>query len=90
MGGRFEARIAISKKEGSPSYAKIIGKPHAYKRSSISIREGPKSFYVEIQANDPVALRASMNAMMRQIQVIESVTAPDFRKSPAKSKSKNI
>ncbi len=86
---RFESNITITKVVPA-SYTKIIGKPRSYKRSSISIKEGPSSFAISIKAGDASALRASMNAMMRQIQIIESVIGKDFRKSAGRDRTKNI
>lgn len=86
---RFEAIITLAKAQ-KLEYTKIMGKLRAYKRSSIAIREGPGSFSITIKAEDATALRASVNAMMRQIQVIEGVTGKDFHKSAARDRTKNI
>ena len=43
-----------------------------YKRSSISVKEGESSIEFRIGAEDPVALRASVNAVMRSVEIIEN------------------
>ncbi len=83
----FTAVISL-KKGGRVSYTRLIGRISEYKRSSISMRETPSEFTVRIEAKDATALKASLNAILKDIQVIESVRrvkVPQIRQ-----KSKNI
>ncbi len=86
---RFEAIITLAKAQ-PVNYMEIVGKPRPYKRSVITAKEGPSTFSITIKAGDAAALRASINAMMRQIQVIEGVTGKDFHKSAGRDRTKNI
>lgn len=82
---RHNANIKISKQKGI-AYKKIIGVNKSYKRSKIKISENKNCVYISIDANDITALRASANAVLRELQVIESVAAIPQNQN----KSKNI
>lgn len=82
-----EAIITLIKNRNI-SYSKImaLGASTKYKRSAMHIKEDDASIAIHINANDVTALRASVNAVLRDLQVIAS-TDKEFRKSP---KSKGI
>ncbi len=67
----YHAKIRIPKMP-AVRYAAVVGKAKLYKRSSVSMKEYQGALLVEIRAGDATALRASVNALMRDIQVIES------------------
>ncbi len=69
--GTYSSKLHISKLPGL-DYSKIIDVKSKYKRSSISVKEGESSIEFRIGAEDPVALRASVNAVMRSIEIIEN------------------
>ena len=66
----YTCAISIPKK-GRLNYKKILGDSREHKRSGIKISETPVSLKIEISAKDATAMRASMNSIMRDIQVIE-------------------
>ncbi|MCL5122541.1 MAG: hypothetical protein M1279_01040 [Candidatus Marsarchaeota archaeon] len=70
-GGTYSATLHISKLQGL-DYSKIIDIKSKYKRSSISVKGGKSSIEFRIGAEDPVALRASVNAVMRTVEIIEN------------------
>jgi tRNA threonylcarbamoyladenosine modification (KEOPS) complex Pcc1 subunit len=70
-GGTYSATLHISKLPGL-DYSKIIDIKSKYKRSSISVKGGKSSIEFRIGAEDPVALRASVNAVMRTVEIIEN------------------
>jgi tRNA threonylcarbamoyladenosine modification (KEOPS) complex Pcc1 subunit len=69
---RYEAVVTM-RKTGKINYTKLIGKLTTYKRSSIALAETPAAFTVKITASDPAALKSSLNSVIKDIQVIESV-----------------
>ncbi|MGC8537443.1 MAG: KEOPS complex subunit Pcc1 [Candidatus Micrarchaeia archaeon] len=81
--GAYSSTLHISKLPGL-DYSKIIDIKSRYKRSRISIKEGKSAIEFVINAEDPVALRASLNAVMRSMEVIENAYKA---KLPARSKS---
>ena len=70
-GGTYSATLHISKLQGL-DYSKIIDINSKYKRSSISVKGGKSSIEFRIGAEDPVALRASVDAVMRTVEIIEN------------------
>ncbi len=70
-GGTYSATLHISKLQGL-DYSKIIDIKSKYKRSSISVKGDKSSIEFRIGAEDPVALRASVNAVMRTVEIIEN------------------
>ncbi len=52
-------------------YSGIMKLEERYKRSTISAKEGKDKVEFLIKADDAVALRASMNAVMRSVEIIE-------------------
>ena len=69
----YEAEIVVSKVHGA-SYSSIMGKIKSYKRSTVEIKETAGTFAAKVRAADATALRASVNALMRDIQVIERIS----------------
>ena len=69
--GTYSATLHISKLPGL-DYSNIMDIKSKYKRSSISVKGGKSSIEFRIGAEDPVALRASVNAVMRSVEIIEN------------------
>jgi tRNA threonylcarbamoyladenosine modification (KEOPS) complex Pcc1 subunit len=69
--GRYSAIIRISKMP-SLDYAAILDLKSKYKRSDIKLKEGKQTAEFNISADDAVALRASVNAVMRGVEIIEN------------------
>ena len=59
--------------EKARDYIKIMDIPKEYKRSKLKIEEKGGKIAVDIEANDPVALIASLSSMIKQMRVISSV-----------------
>jgi tRNA threonylcarbamoyladenosine modification (KEOPS) complex Pcc1 subunit len=70
----YNGIIVIPKKAGL-SYKSIIGATKHYKRSGMTISETGSTLKITIKTNDAAAMRASLNAIMRDIQVIEGASA---------------
>lgn len=70
---RISAVVMIPRIKGL-SYNGLIRQTERYKRSSISISNAGTAIKVRISADDVTALRASVNAILRDVQVIESVS----------------
>lgn len=68
--GKYTSTISVSKLRGL-KYSSILGIKEKYKRSTINTKEDKNSITFLISADDAVALRASMNAIMRNIEIIE-------------------
>jgi tRNA threonylcarbamoyladenosine modification (KEOPS) complex Pcc1 subunit len=69
----YEAEIVVSKAP-RVSYSSIMGRIKSYKRSTVEIKETAGTFAAKVRAADATALRASVNALMRDIQVIEGIS----------------
>jgi tRNA threonylcarbamoyladenosine modification (KEOPS) complex Pcc1 subunit len=66
----YQAKITIAK-ISKISYKKILGEIREHKRSGLSIKETPTTLEISIKTTDITAMRASINGIMRDIQVIE-------------------
>ena len=72
----YSAKIAMPKKTRI-DYRTALGGIKAHERSGISIKETDNELIVEIETSDAAALRASVNAILRDIQTIEgALSAP--------------
>jgi tRNA threonylcarbamoyladenosine modification (KEOPS) complex Pcc1 subunit len=54
-------------------YVKIVGKGEKYKRGSISFNATKDSIEIMVEANDPVALLASVSSAVKQLKIVSSV-----------------
>ncbi|MGC8622548.1 MAG: KEOPS complex subunit Pcc1 [Candidatus Micrarchaeia archaeon] len=63
-------------------YQAAFEKSYKYKRSSVLMKfaGGKKEVVFKVEAKDPTALRATLNAILRDIQVIESVAKASGKK----------
>ena len=73
---RFTATIRIIKSRAI-SYRKALGDMSPHERSSIRIKETSKLLQIDISARDPAALRATLNSALKDLHVVESVSAPE-------------
>ncbi len=72
----YSAKIVMPKKAGI-DYKTALGDIKEHERSGVSIEETDKALVVEIEANDAASLRASVNAILRDIQTIDgALSAP--------------
>lgn len=67
----YSAEIAIAKKSNI-NYKKILGESKEHQRSKVKIEESKDKVTISIETEDLAALRASINAVTRDIQVIEN------------------
>ncbi|MDE1855621.1 MAG: hypothetical protein KGH49_00040 [Candidatus Micrarchaeota archaeon] len=51
-------------------YVKLMDKKISYKRSSVRIKSTQNTVSVEVNAQDPVALVASLGSVLKQIRII--------------------
>ncbi|MDE1874098.1 MAG: hypothetical protein KGI04_03190 [Candidatus Micrarchaeota archaeon] len=57
------------------SYVKIIGKGEKYKRGSVSFKAAKDSIEISVEADDPVALLASVSSAVKQLKVVGDVSS---------------
>ncbi len=69
------AILRVPKKDAELSYKGLLSNPHSYKRSSISAKESGAAITFTVTASDVTALRASVNAVLRDIKVVEEATS---------------
>jgi tRNA threonylcarbamoyladenosine modification (KEOPS) complex Pcc1 subunit len=86
---RYTAKIVLPKMTKS-SYRVLLGVQRKQKRSSIKIKEGASRVIVEVEADDATALRASLNTLIRDIQVIEAAKQVSESKVPQNSTQANV
>ena len=65
----YEAEIRIEK-SSRIDYKKALGEIKEHNRSGIKITETKSTVNIKIKTNDITALRATMNAVMRDVQTI--------------------
>ncbi len=54
-------------------YVKIVGKGERYKRGSVSFKATNDSVEIRVEADDPVALLASVSSAVKQLKVVGDV-----------------
>ncbi len=67
---RYAATITIPRAQ-SIDYKKVLGESKGYERSTTEIEENVDTLDILIKSKDIGALRSAINAMMRDLQVIE-------------------
>lgn len=67
------AELTIAKK-AKIDYKRVIGEIRSQGRSDTKINETKDQLKIVIEAKDATALRASINAVMRDLQVIEGAS----------------
>ncbi len=70
---RFAAAIRVAKTKGI-SYRRALGGISSHERSKVRIKETAKLLQIDITAKDAAALRASLNSMLKDLHVVESVS----------------
>ena len=68
----INAKVLIPKRKDL-DYTGMLVQTSKYKRSSMSVRDLGSALEVVVTATDTTALRASLNSLLRDLQVIESV-----------------
>lgn len=67
------AEITIKVGRDGKDYIDITDKRIAYKRSRIAISSSGETISIKVDAEDPRALFASMNSILKQFRIISSV-----------------
>lgn len=67
------SEIRILKNKDLLNYTAILEKYKKYKRSSVKLNENKENIIILIEANDINALRASINGILREIQIIQKI-----------------
>jgi tRNA threonylcarbamoyladenosine modification (KEOPS) complex Pcc1 subunit len=64
----------VYRKDSALNYTRILAScsAQAYKRSAITINETDRELRFEVRARDVTALMASVNSILRRLQVVES------------------
>ncbi len=70
--GTISASVTIQKRKGL-NYTGMLVQTGKYKRSRMSVSDLGKTLKVVVTATDTTALRASLNSLLRDLQVVESV-----------------
>ncbi|MGB9732709.1 MAG: KEOPS complex subunit Pcc1 [Candidatus Micrarchaeia archaeon] len=69
----MEAFLEINLGEKAKHYIKIIDMPKEYKRSKVKVSEKGGKIKVNIEAEDAVALIASLSSIIKQMRVVSAV-----------------
>jgi tRNA threonylcarbamoyladenosine modification (KEOPS) complex Pcc1 subunit len=64
----------VYRKDSGLDYSKVLAScgAQAYKRSSVHVREDGSELRFDVAARDVTALMASVNSILRRLQVIEA------------------
>ncbi len=84
---RYAADILVEKSNPNLRYLELVTKSRAYKRSSVKFRETKNSIRFSISAADATALKATLNSIMGELSVVESVLKA---KIPQKQKRQTL
>ncbi len=71
----LSARLEIELGDSTLDYADIMDSVREYKRSRISASGKNGTVTITVEAEDPRALLASLNGMLKQLRIISSVGA---------------
>ena len=66
----YTANIKLKLGKNTKDYFQILDKNITYKRSRLKIKATDEALNVDIEADDPVALIASTNSIIRQLRII--------------------
>ncbi|MDE1825360.1 MAG: hypothetical protein KGH61_01790 [Candidatus Micrarchaeota archaeon] len=66
----YSASIRLSLGEKSSDYMSLLDKLAKHKRSSVLIKKSKDAILIDVKADDPIALIASINGVLKQIRII--------------------
>lgn len=66
----YSAQMKLNLGLKAKDYVKLMDKKISYKRSSVRIKSTQNTVSVEVNAQDPVALVASLGSVLKQIRII--------------------
>lgn len=70
---KYISEIKILRNKDLFNYTAILEKYKKYKRSLVKINENKNNIIILIEADDVTALRASINGVLREIQIIQKI-----------------
>lgn len=70
---RYTAKIVVPK-SAKIDYQKALGEAKEHQRSGIKIEETESELTINVETDDITAMRASLNTLIRDIQVIEKAS----------------
>lgn len=69
----MKATLTLKLGPRAKEYVKIVGKGERYKRGATSFKATKDTIEVKVEANDPIALLASVASALKQLRVISDV-----------------
>ena len=66
----YSASIKLNLGKNAKEYFQLLDKRINYKRSRLKISSSGDTIHMEIQAQDPVALIASINSILKQFRIM--------------------
>lgn len=66
----FSASVKLELGKEAKEYFALLDKKISYKRSKVSVKLSKNTLIIEVKADDPVALVASINSILKQIRII--------------------
>ncbi len=70
---KYTLELKILRNKDLFNYTAVLDKYQKYKRSLVKINENKKHIIILIEAEDIIALRASINSVLREIQIIQKI-----------------
>lgn len=71
----LEANLTLRLGPRAKDFVKIVGRGEKYKRGSISFKATKEAIEIRVEANDPVALLASVASAIKQLKVVSDVSS---------------
>lgn len=69
----LNATLKLNLGAKAKDYVKVTGKGEKYKRGSVVFKANNGTIEIKVQANDPVALLASVSSAVKQLKVVSDV-----------------
>lgn len=69
----LNAKLTLKLGQRAKEFVEIVGKGEKYKRGSTSFKATADSIEIKVEANDPVALLASLASAIKQLRVVSDV-----------------
>ncbi|MDE1850748.1 MAG: hypothetical protein KGH54_03070 [Candidatus Micrarchaeota archaeon] len=66
----YSASVKLELGKEAKEYFVLLDKKLNYKRSKVSVKLSKNTLIIQVRANDPVALVASINSVLKQIRII--------------------
>ncbi|MDE1827619.1 MAG: hypothetical protein KGH65_00450 [Candidatus Micrarchaeota archaeon] len=66
----FSASVKLELGKEAKEYFALLDKKLNYKRSKVSVKLSKNTLLIEVKAEDPIALVASIGSILKQIRII--------------------